>query len=187
MIGVMRQAQLLVATFLVLGCARPRVETPASTASPDPAARFIGAWRIDSTKMASVGGGTGSGRGGGGGQGGGIGMGPSPDMLVVRRGSNTLTFDQLASTTNSRLTFLLDGKKIANTIGSGTSARQGVYLSAWKDSRLVTTITAPAAKGSTAMVTYEDVRYIDETGALVVEISIPGRQNSRRVVYRKIS
>jgi len=177
-------AVLPLGLVLLLGCAHARAETrPSGVTSP--ADQFVGAWRIDSTKMSSVGGGTGSGRGGGGGTGGGIGMGPSPDVLVVRRGPKTLTFDQLRGATNSRLMFLLDGGKMANTIGSGDAARQGVYVSHWNGARLETTITAPAAKGSKEILTYQDVRCIDESGALVIEISIPGRPNSRRVVYKR--
>lgn len=178
------RASLPVLAAVLFACARTNPELPAPIV-PAPIS-FAGVWRLDSAKISSIGGGTGSGRGGGGGTGGGIGMGPVPDSLTVLQNALNLTFVQSRGTTTSRVTFLLNGKKTANQIGTGDAARQGVYVSAWVDSRLVTTITAPAAKGSSAIVTYDDVRYIDAGGELIVEISIQGRQNSRRTVYARL-
>jgi hypothetical protein len=177
------RAPLLALATALFGCARANPGAVAITPAP---INFAGVWRLDSAKTSAVGGGTGTGRGGGGGNGGGIGMGPAPDSLTVLQNTLNLTFVQSRGATTSRVTFLLNGREMANPIGTGGGARQGVYVSAWVESRLVTTITAPAAKGSTTIVTYQDVRYIDASGELVVEISIPGRPNSRRVVYTRL-
>ena len=177
-------AAVLPFSSALLACAQVH-ESAHTTVRDGPVDRFIGAWHLDSSKISSTGGGNGAGRGAGGGNGGGLGMGPSPDVLVIRAGSGNLTVDQLRGESNTRLTFALDGRRVTNTIGAADNARQGTYVSKWAGDTLITTIAARAPPGGKDTVTYRDVRYIDSTGSLVVEISIPARVNSRRAVYTK--
>ena len=49
----------------------------------------------------------------------------------------------------------------------------------------MTRITAPAEPGSKDTVEYQEVRSLDRDGSMVVETTLPGESNMRRVVYVK--
>jgi hypothetical protein len=143
---------------------------------------FTGAWKIDAARGTS----TGGGRGGGRGTGGGLGLGPSADELTIRQDTRTLTIDERHGTDTTRVTYGLDGRPVSNTLGAGRSAgASAVYVSQWKDGRLTTTITIPAAAGTEAKTQYQQLRYLDRDGSMVVETTIPGQENARKVVYVK--
>ena len=80
----------------------------------------------------------------------------------------------------------LDGRRVTNPLGAGRSAGASAeFVSRWKDHSLVTAITAPPAPGTDVKTRYEEVRYLDRDGALIVETTIPGQPNARRVVVRE--
>ena len=127
------------------------MSTSAQTA-PD----FSGRWKLDPARATATGGGTGRGTGGGTGGGGGLGLGPSPDQLMIRQSPASLTIEERRGTSTSRVTYALDGKKQSNRITSGRgTGGSATSVSAWKDARLVTTITAPGAPGTRQTIQYE--------------------------------
>ena len=145
-------------------------------AAPD----FSGTWKIDPSQASSTGGGRGAGRG----TGGGLGLGPSADVVAIRQNATTLVVDETRGTATSRLTYALDGRATTNPVAAGRSAgATATYVSHWQGDRLVTTITGPGLPGSTAAVRYQEERYLDKDGALVVETTIPGQENARKAVY----
>jgi hypothetical protein len=147
-----------------------------AAATPD----FSGTWKIDPSQASSVGGG----RGGGRGTGGGLGLGPSADALVIRQDARSLVIDETRGTATSRLTYSLDGRTTTNPIAAGRSAGStATYVSHWQDDRLVTTITGPAAPAGAEPVRYQEQRYLGKDGTLIVETTIPGQENARKVVY----
>lgn len=154
--------------------------TLVAQAPPD----FSGVWKLDLSQSASQGAGTGVGSGRGNSMGGGLGMGPSPEQLTIRHDATTLTIQQRGSAV-SKLVYKLDGSETKNPVpASAAGRRDGRFKSVWQDAKLVTTIatTMPTGRGA---VTYQEVRYLDSSGAMVVETSLPGQDRMRKVVYRK--
>lgn len=139
-----------------------------------------GTWTIDATRSSSTGGGQGGGRG----TGGGLGLGPSADALTIHQNDHQIAIDERRGSDVAHLIFLLDGHSTNNPIAAGRNAgATAVSTTSWKDDRLVTTITAPAPPGSDVAMHYQEVRFLDRDGTLVVDTTIPGRPNARRVVY----
>ena len=80
---------------------------------------------------------------------------------------------------SSRRVYALDGAKVSNPLGGGVAAT----ATAWKEMRLVTTAVLSARGASRE---YEETRYLDDKGRLVVETTVPGRLNSRKSLYTKV-
>lgn len=159
------------------------VTTSVRAQAPD----LSGTWRLDPTRSASVGGGRGAGRGtgGGNGTGGGLGLGPSPDSLIIKQDAQSLQIDEFRGAAQTHVVYALDGKKTANSIGSGRGVRSAVYTTSLKNGQFVTTITAPAAPESKETVKYQEQRYLGRDGSLVVQTGMIGKPNSRTVAYLK--
>jgi hypothetical protein len=145
---------------------------------------FSGTWQIDLSQSASPGGGTGGGSGRGNSMGGGLGMGPSPTQLTIRQDATTLTIEQRGSAV-SKLVYKLDGSETKNPVAAGpTGRRDGRFKSVWRGAKLVTSIATTAPRGGA--VTYQEERYLDAIGAMVVETFLPGEGRARKVVYQRI-
>jgi hypothetical protein len=146
-----------------------------------PSTNFAGTWTLDAAKSSSVGGGQGGGRG----TGGGLGLGASADRLVIRQDAKTLVVEEHRGSDTATITYALDGKPSTNALPAGRNAgRPATYSSHWDGETLVTTIDAPGAPGSTDRVQYRETRSLDRDGAMAIEVTIPGQENSRKVVYR---
>jgi hypothetical protein len=157
--------------------------TPAAAAAAQNRPDFSGTWTIEAGRGAASGGGGGGGRGSGNSSGGGLGMGPSPTELRITQNASSLTIDQRGGRV-SKVVYRLDGADAKGQMPApGNSTRPATFKSVWKDSRLVTTIATRAEGGG--QVTYQEVRYLDADGFLIVEMSIPGQGNARRTVYKK--
>jgi hypothetical protein len=153
-------------------------------ATPD----LSGTWAIDAKRSAAIGGGTGARDTAGGGRGGGLGLGPAPDGLTIRQDARTITVEERRGTTITSLKYVLDGGKTTNTAPAGRNAGgSAVYLTVWRSRRLVTRITVPDARENGGEVTYDEVRYLDTDGSLVVETTVAGRPNKRTTVYTRVS
>jgi hypothetical protein len=149
---------------------------------------LAGTWTIDVNRSAAIGGGTGSRDSAGGGRGGGLGLGPAPDRLTIREDAGTITVEERRGTTITTLKYVLDGGKTINTAPAGRNAGgSAVYLTVWRSRRLVTRITVPDARENGREVTYDEVRYLDTDGSLVVETTVAGRPNKRTTVYTRVS
>jgi hypothetical protein len=176
----------MIATVRGAVCCLAGVVIHTTSASAQSRPDFSGTWTQDTTRTASVGGGRGQRESPGGGRGGGLGLGPPAEQLTIQQTTTTLTIDERRGTTTSRLVYALTGKTSKNTIavgrGAGASAQ---YVSKWKNAHLVTTITAPASSVNKTKLQYEETRYIDPDGALVVETTLLGQPNVRRLVYAK--
>ena len=148
---------------------------------------FSGTWVRDAARSSAVGGGRGSGGGNPtGGQGGGLGLGQAADKLIVTQNAQTLSIEEHRGDVVSRVVYRLDGSKSTNAIAAGRSSGASfTSTSAWKDGRLVTTITYPMSARSRETVVMEEIRSIDRDGFLVVEITIKGQPNVRRSVYAR--
>ena len=146
---------------------------------------FAGTWTRDADRSSSQGGGRGRGNGTTGGTGGGLALGPPADGLTVRQTATSLTVEERRGSTTSKVSYALDGSKVKNKIAAGKNAGQeAVYTSAWKDGRLVTTITL-TPKGGGAPMPYQESRSLDPGGAMIVETTLAGQANARSVVYTK--
>lgn len=111
-------------------------------------------------------------------------MGPSPTQLTIRQDATTLTIQQRGGSV-SKLVYKLDGTETKNPVAAGAGGtRDGRFKSVWQGEKLVTTFTtsAPGGRGTS---TYQEERYLDASGAMVVETSLPGQGRSRTVVYKK--
>jgi len=153
-----------------------------------PAPDLAGVWTIDATRSAAVGGGTGERDTAGGGRGGGLGLGVAPDRLTIRQDAGAIVVEERRGTTITSLRYALDGSKTTNTVPAGrNSGASATYVTGWRNRRLVTSITVPDAGGSGGVVTYEEVRYLDSGGSLVVETTMTGRSNKRTTIYARAS
>jgi hypothetical protein len=145
---------------------------------------FSGTWKLDEKRSSAIGGGRGGGRGEGNSRGGGLGLGASPDTIAIVQTAETLVVEERRGAETARITYGLDGKPVTNGVASGRSAgTNSTYTSAWKGDRLVTTIVIPPAPGGGEIGRYQETRSIDRDGSLVVEITMAGRPNSRKLVY----
>jgi hypothetical protein len=147
---------------------------------------FSGTWTHDSGRSTSTGGGTGQKEHAGGGRGGGLGLGQVPDRLTIRQEAASLEVEEHRGAATSRIVYALDGRKGTNVVAAGQSAGGSAsYASVWEGQRLVTNITMPASPEGKGTATYQEVRYLASDGALVVETTMAGRANARRVVYTR--
>jgi hypothetical protein len=146
---------------------------------------FAGKWALDVAASSSAGGGRGTVDTAGGGRGGGLGLGPSAEALIVGQTAGTLTIDERRGEATTRVVYRLDGANAEIRLGAGRSAgAAATAVSRWQGSRLITTITLPAAAGQDAVI-YEESRWIEPDHSMVVEIRRPGLTNFRRSIYRK--
>jgi hypothetical protein len=161
---------------------------PASSLAVQATPELSGVWTIDTNRSVAVGGGAGAREAAGGGRGGGLGLGPAPDRLTIRQDANAITVQERRGTTTTSLKYALDGSKTTNTVPAGRhSGASAVYVTAWRDRRLITSVTVPDAQQTGSVVTYEEVRYVDVDGSLVVETTMTGRPNKRTTVYTRVS
>ena len=156
----------------------------AHQAVPQP--NFAGRWEIDRTGSSSVGGGRGQVDMAGGGRGGGLGLGVSADALVISQDNRALTMEERRGTERARVVYRVDGSRTEVTLAAGRNqGTKTTAVSRWQDARLVTTITLPASAVGGA-VTYEETRWLEKDGTMIVEIRRPGAENFRRTVYRPV-
>jgi hypothetical protein len=167
--------------LLALALALPLAATLAIQAPPN----FAGTWVLDPSAGAAVGGRQGAVDTAGGGRGGGLGLGPSADSLVITQTADTLTVDEHRAAESARIVYRLDGKPASYALSAGRSAGAKVTASSrWQGNRLITTITLPAS-GTSESITYEESRWIESDGTMVIEVRRPGQPNMRRSVYRR--
>ena len=160
--------------------------TAALAARPQAVPDLSGTWKVALDRASSVGGGGGAAGGPGGGRGGGLGLGPLADELTVRQTAATMTVVERRGTAKAEMSYALDGRTVKNVLPAGrSSGAPATYTSRWADGRLVTTIIGPPAPGSVTPTHYEETRYLDTDGSLVVETKWVGQPHSRRVVYTK--
>jgi len=142
-----------------------------------------GRWKLDARSSSSSGGGRGRGTGGGGGQGGGLALGAPADQVTIVEDAGSVKLEEHWPTGGSSHGVLsLDGKKVNGPVGAGRGL-PATSASAWSDGRLVTALSVTAPDG--AIREYQETRYLDEHGRLVVETTAVGRPNSRKSVYIK--
>ncbi|HYV99105.1 MAG TPA: hypothetical protein VE967_16735 [Gemmatimonadaceae bacterium] len=166
------------AVFLGLLAMSPR--TSPAQQHPD----FSGTWKQDTSRTQSIGGGTGNRERAGGGRGGGLGLGPPAQELVIVQTAHTLTVTERRDSSSAQTIYALDGKRQTNVMTSGrSSGTTAVFVTTWKNERLETKISAPPGPRGGAATTYVETRFIDRDGSLVIETTIPGRANLRRLVY----
>lgn len=147
---------------------------------------LAGTWRLDAAQGSATGGGNGQRESGGGGRGGGLGLGPAPDQLVVQQDAKAVTIEEHRGTDSAKVVLTLDGKYAPRVIAVGRSA--GAAASARTmvaDGRLVTEVTLPATPANGNVTKYQETRFIDAKGQLVVDITMVGSGNSRHTVYIK--
>jgi len=68
--------------------------------------------------------------------------------------------------------------------GAGASAVNVEAVSRWQGETLVTRWTLPAT-GARRLQSYTETRWLDKTGAMIVELRSSGGEIVRRTVYRK--
>jgi hypothetical protein len=171
----MKQSRIALAVFALWA-------TAAAVAAQRP--DLSGTWKLDEQRSSSVGGGRGSGGGEGNSRGGGLGLGASPDTITIVQTAETVVVEERRGAAIARVTYGLDGKPVANAVASGrSSGANATYTSRWADGRLVTRITVPPAPGGGDQATYQETRSLARDGSLVVEITMAGRPNSRKLVY----
>ena len=143
-----------------------------------------GVWTLDPGRTSAVP--SGGGGGSNGGQGGALGIGPPPESLKITQTPTQLTIEEHRGETAARIVYSFDGRPSRNIVvaGRGTGGTSEA-VSVWQNRRLETILTMPPAAGLPEIVRYRDVRYLDATGALVVEISWMDHPNMRRNVYTK--
>jgi len=143
---------------------------------------FHGEWALDGARSSATGGGRGAVDTPGGGRGGGLGLGPSAESLRIFHTAESLQIEERRGAASSRIIYSFDRRdEIALSVGrnAGTTA---TMFSRWQGSRVVTTITLPATAVGGAT-TYEETRWLETDGSMVVEVRRPGEPNLRRTVY----
>ena len=159
-------------------------QVPARGANVIPS--FAGEWKLEPERSASTGGARGVVDTPGGGRGGGLGLGPSPDALVITQDAWLLRVDELRGRDKSSVTYRLDGMPEVRALSAGrNSGLRVTTISRWRDGRLITTFTLPASAEGGA-VPYEETRWLEPDGGMVVETRRPDAPNTRRAVYRKV-
>jgi hypothetical protein len=151
---------------------------------------FGGTWVLDAERSSSGGGGRGDPTargqrtGPGGGQGGGTGLGAAPERIRIRHDADVLTIDQDFGDRSLTVVYRFDGNPAANTLalGRGRSVPDATYTSTWRGSRLRTMIKAKlAGRVGTFNVEFEELRYLERDGRMVVETAArSGRGGGRR-------
>lgn len=146
-----------------------------------------GRWKIDAAQGSAVGGGNGQRANAGGGGGGGLGLGAAPELLVIQQDAKAVTIEEHRGADTARIVLGLDGKYAPRTIAVGRSA--GAAASARtlvSRGRLITEVTLPATPANGNVVYYQETRFIDPQGQLVVDIKLVGSGNSRHTVYIRV-
>jgi hypothetical protein len=145
-----------------------------------------GRWKLDPGRSTSVGGHHGTGRGGGGGRGGGLALGPPPEGLTIAQTATAITIVERGGVGQPRFVLRLDGVSVARDLPRGLrSGGPATTTTKIADGRVATHVSIPAMRGRPPR-QYDEVRYLDAEGALVLEVSMTGQPNMRRLVYRKI-
>jgi hypothetical protein len=145
---------------------------------------FAGAWALDVARSSSTGGGRGQVDTPGGGRGGGLGLGPSAESLDVRQTSDLLSIEERRGRETARIVYRFDRSESIQLPAGQNAGAEASALSRWEGNRLVTTITLPATAVGGAM-TYEETRWLEADGTMVVETRRPGEPNLRRTLYRR--
>jgi len=101
-----------------------------------------------------------------------------PQQLVVRRWAR-LRYRRRGGQGGG---LALEGKKVNGSVGAWRGL-PATSSSSWNNGRLVTTLSVTAPNGSIRE--YQEARYLDDHGRLVVETTVAGRPNSRKSVYVK--
>jgi len=144
-----------------------------------------GKWKLDARHSTAIGGARGRGAGGGGQRGGGLGLGPPADQLTITQDRISITIVERGAARSPRFVLRLDGEPAPRALPAGRGAPgPASTVTTMVDGRITTLVTMPAPGGRPPL-HYEEVRYLDPDGALVVEIAMTGRPNMRRVVYTK--
>jgi hypothetical protein len=146
---------------------------------------LTGTWTLDGDKTQAVGGGTGNRENAGGGRGGGLGLGVPAESLTIAQTKDRLIVDERRGTTTSRIVYRLDAGGVENVVAAGRNAgTKATYRSRWQGSRLVTTIDLGSSPAGVTL-RYEEQRWLEPDGTMVIETRRPGEPNLRRIVYRR--
>ena len=160
-------------------------QVPAQGANVIPT--FAGEWKLEPERSSSTGGGRGVVDTPGGGRGGGLGLGPSPDALLITQDTRLLRVEELRGRDKSSVAFRLDGMPEVRALSAGrNSGLRVTTTSRWRDGRLITTFTLPASAEGGA-VTYEETRWLEPDGGMVVETRRRDAPNVRRALYRRVT
>jgi hypothetical protein len=145
---------------------------------------FAGEWTLDAGASSANGGGRGAVDTPGGGRGGGLGLGPSAESLDIRQTAESLSIEERRGRETARMIYRFDRSESIVLPAGRSAGTEAIALSRWQGSRLVTTITLPASAvgGATR---YEETRWLEQDGTMVVEIRRPGDPNLRRTVYKR--
>jgi hypothetical protein len=153
-----------------------------AAAQPD----FSGTWVLDPLHSAQTGIGPGRGSGQGDGSGGGLALGPLPDALTIRQTAGALSIEERLGPALTHIMYRLDGAPTKNTLTRGRNApRSAVSVSRWDGDRLITRVTVPTPLEPAREATFEEVRYIDSDGSLIVHTTFPERDSPRIAVYTR--
>jgi hypothetical protein len=143
-----------------------------------------GAWLLDPTRSTETGNGPGRGSGGGDGDGGGLSLGPLPDALTIRQTPDMLPVEERLGSGIAFVSYGLNGSATTNLIPRGRNAgRTSTAVTYWKGDRLVTLVFVPVLLAPAGQASYEEVRYLDADGSLVVLTTLPQRDRPRIAVY----
>jgi hypothetical protein len=110
-------------------------------------------------------------------------LGPPAASLAVYHKEETINLgeDRLSSGPIYRT----DGSGEPTAFGAGRFRVEVNAVSRWQDERLVTRLTVPASATGPAR-TYEETRWLDKNGTMVVEVRGQDGSILRRSVYRKV-
>ena len=145
---------------------------------------FHGEWTLDAARSSATGGGRGAVDTPGGGRGGGLGLGPSADSLRIIHTAESLQIEERRGAASSRIIYSFDRRDEIALSAGRNAGTEAIVLSRWQGSRLVTTITLPASAVGGAT-TYEDTRWLETDGTMIVEVRRAGDPNLRRTVYQR--
>jgi hypothetical protein len=144
---------------------------------------LTGSWVLDRTRSAQTGTGPGRGSGEGDGNGGGLSLGPLPDALTIRQMPDVLVIEERVGPATALVMYKLNGSASINPIARGRNAgRSSTSVSHWNGDRLLTRVFVPVPLAPAEQASYDEVRYLDTDGSLVVLTTFPER-DPRLAVY----
>ncbi len=153
---------------------------------------FSGHWVLDQSGSSTVGGGEGDkngvASGGGGRRGGGLGLGAPIGEVTIRQNATSLTVDEQRGARTLQTTYRFDRRKVTNTMWVGNITRgratTAVFTSRWDGAQLVTTMSVKLPD-TPNVGTFKEVRSLDASGRMVVELTADGKPGNRKAVYRR--
>jgi len=145
---------------------------------------FHGAWTLDASRSSATGGGRGAVDTPGGGRGGGLGLGPSAEVLQIRHTAELMSIEERRGPESATAIYRFNRSEPIELSAGRNAGTTAIAFSRWKGNRLVTTFTLPATAVGGAT-TYEESRWLEPDGTMVVEIRRPGESNLRRSVYHR--